>query len=188
MPLCHCLRFGTRVIAFPSGSILEPLARHSHELTVIDELDFLFGDNHEGGMADMLTAGGATSFDQHVARAIGGNHRFESLTLGVQTSAWGGNVQTRMSYRDGTMVTPDDDPLVLWLQGGPGGSSVGMGGFGELGPLRLDSRSGTNTSATARFHSMLILSFFIKRSCMIFSARKLSRRCTNVTDLQILAR
>ena len=106
----------SRSLAFPAGSILEPLARHSHELTVIDDLDFLFGDNHEGGMADMLTAGGATSFDQHVARAIGGNHRFESLTLGVQTSAWGGNVQTRMSYRDGTMVTPDDDPLSVWYR------------------------------------------------------------------------
>ncbi len=107
---------GDDSLAFPTGSIMEPLARHAHELTVIDDLDFLFGDNHEGGMADMLTVGGGTSFDQHVARALGGSHRFESLTLGVQTSAWGGNTQTRMSYRDGTMVTPDDDPLNVWYR------------------------------------------------------------------------
>ena len=103
-------------LSFPSGSIMEPLARHAADLTVIDDLDFLLGDNHEGGMADMLTAGGETSFDQHVARSLGSSHRFESLTLGVQTSAWGGNTQTRMSYRDGVMVTPDDDPLNVWYR------------------------------------------------------------------------
>jgi len=107
---------GDRGLSFPTGSILEPLTHHTHDLLVLDHLDFLFGDNHEGGMADMLTAGGNTSFDQHVARALGAHHRFECLTLGVQTSAWGGNVQTRMSYRDGAMVPPDDDPLSVWYR------------------------------------------------------------------------
>jgi len=107
-------RPGGPELSFPAGSILEPLAAHADDLLVLDGLDFLLGDNHEGGMADMLTAGGDTSFDQHVARALGAEHRFESLVLGVQTSAWGGNVQTRMSYRDGAMVTPDDDPLHVW--------------------------------------------------------------------------
>lgn len=29
-------------------------------------------------------------------------------------------------------------PLIIWLQGGPGGSSTGYGNFAELGPLDLD--------------------------------------------------
>lgn len=116
-------------MSVPAGSILEPLSAHASELLVLDELDFLLGDNHEGGMADMLTAGADTSFDQHVARALGGSHRFESLTLGVQTSAWGGSAQTRMSYRDGVMVTPDDDPLNVWSRL-----------FGEVDDPNLDLR------------------------------------------------
>ena len=43
---------------------------------------------------------------------------------------------------------PSSDPLVLWLQGGPGSSGIGMGSFGELGPLRLDSRSVDGLNAT----------------------------------------
>ncbi|CAE7563263.1 SCPL27 [Symbiodinium sp. CCMP2456] len=35
---------------------------------------------------------------------------------------------------------PEEDPLILWLQGGPGGSSL-FGGFVEMGPLKLDDRS-----------------------------------------------
>jgi len=35
---------------------------------------------------------------------------------------------------------PNKDPVILWLQGGPGGSSLG-GGFYEMGPFRLDDRS-----------------------------------------------
>uniref|UniRef100_A0A8B9HHP8 Carboxypeptidase n=1 Tax=Astyanax mexicanus TaxID=7994 RepID=A0A8B9HHP8_ASTMX len=31
-----------------------------------------------------------------------------------------------------------DLPLVMWLQGGPGGSSCGFGNFGEIGPLDTD--------------------------------------------------
>jgi hypothetical protein len=34
-----------------------------------------------------------------------------------------------------------DSPLVLWQQGGPGGSSVGIGYFNELGPFVLDNDS-----------------------------------------------
>ena len=29
-------------------------------------------------------------------------------------------------------------PLVMWLQGGPGGSSTGYGNFEEIGPLDLN--------------------------------------------------
>lgn len=103
-------------LEIPGGTILEPLSGHRDALLVVDNMDFLWGDNHEGGMADMLTAGGDTSLDQHVAASRGGAHRFSSLTLGVQTSAWGGSTQTRMSYRDGAHVTPDDDPLSVWAR------------------------------------------------------------------------
>ena len=37
-------------------------------------------------------------------------------------------------------------PIVLWLQGGPGGSSLG-GSFTEMGPLTLDGRSWLTASA-----------------------------------------
>lgn len=36
--------------------------------------------------------------------------------------------------------TPEADPIIMWIQGGPGGSSIG-GGWLEMGPLSLDSRS-----------------------------------------------
>jgi len=31
-----------------------------------------------------------------------------------------------------------DKPLIIWLQGGPGGSSTSYGNFVELGPLDID--------------------------------------------------
>ncbi|XP_020912709.1 retinoid-inducible serine carboxypeptidase, partial [Exaiptasia diaphana] len=36
-------------------------------------------------------------------------------------------------------------PLILWLQGGPGGSSTGFGNFGELGPLDVNLRPRNTT-------------------------------------------
>ena len=123
--------------SFGSGSILEPLAAHKDDLIVMDGLSFTGADNHEGGMAAMLTAQGETSIDQHLARAIGGDSRFSSLELGVQTSAWGGTTQTRMSYLDGGFVTPDDDPQNVWKRL-----------FGDVG----------DESQTARRQSVLDLS------------------------------
>jgi hypothetical protein len=105
---------------FAPGSILEPLAPVRRDLVVVDGVDYVGVSNHEGGMAAMLTggAGGATggaSIDQYVAAALGGSDRFPSLEIGVQTSAWGGSVQTRMSYRRaGEMVPPEDDPRALY--------------------------------------------------------------------------
>ncbi|HRE91579.1 MAG TPA: DUF1552 domain-containing protein [Myxococcota bacterium] len=103
---------------FAPGSILEPLRDRRHELLVVDGLHFHRADNHEGGMAAMLTNGGGldsptsgASLDQVIASRIGASSRFASLELGVQTSLWGGGAQTRMSYsRAGSWLTPDDDP------------------------------------------------------------------------------
>ena len=103
---------------FAQGSILEPLTSIKEKLVLVDGLDFVGASNHEGGMAAMLTGGGGAStesrgrsVDQYVADAIGGQTRFRSLELGVATSAWGGSVQTRMSYRGpDERVPPDDDP------------------------------------------------------------------------------
>lgn len=103
---------------FAPGSILEPLRSHRERLLVVDGLHFHRADNHEGGMAAMLTNGGGldsptagASLDQVIATRIGANSRFASLELGVQTSIWGGGAQTRMSYaRAGSWLTPDDDP------------------------------------------------------------------------------
>lgn len=100
--------------SFRSGSILEPLQGLESDLLVLDGMDFCTGDNHEGGMAAMLTAGGNTSIDQVIADAIGGGTRFSSLELGALTSAWGGSTQTRMCYRDGSFITPDDNPTNVW--------------------------------------------------------------------------
>ena len=101
---------GEHSFSFDAGTVLEPLAPHRDDLLILDGMDFAAGTNHEGGMSAMLTANGGTSVDQIIADHIGTTTRFSSLELGVQTSAWGGSNQTRMCYRDGSFVTPDDDP------------------------------------------------------------------------------
>jgi hypothetical protein len=120
--------------SFPAGSVLEPLAAHKGEIIVCDGIDFHGVDNHEAGMANMLTGGGGASttsagmsVDQYIASKIGQDDKFQSLDLGVQTSAWGGNTQTRMSYLGpGTFVPPDDSPKSVFkrmfgdISGDPG--------------------------------------------------------------------
>lgn len=104
--------------SFPAGSILEPLAARKADLILCDGIDYHGVENHEAGMAAMLTGAGSgasttggMSVDQWIASKIGQNDRFSSLELGVQTSAWGGNVQTRMCYAGpGQYVPPDDSP------------------------------------------------------------------------------
>ena len=108
--------------SFPAGSILEPLKDIQKDVIVCSGIDFVGVSNHEGGMAAMLTGGGTVgsssggmSIDQYVAGQIGSKDRFASIELGVQTSAWGGGVQTRMSYAGpGQFVPPDDDPLSVY--------------------------------------------------------------------------
>ncbi len=100
------------------GSILEPLARHNSQLLILDGIDFAGVSNHEAGMAAMLTgvvsgqgATGGMSVDQFVARQLGSTTRFQSLEFGVQTSAWGAQRQTRISYSaPGVFVSPEDSP------------------------------------------------------------------------------
>jgi uncharacterized membrane protein YgcG len=121
---------------FKPGSILEPLGARKSDVIICDGIDYVGVANHEQGMANMLTGGGGASsltagmsLDQFVASKIGGSSRFASLELGVQTSAWGGNVQTRMSYGGpGVFVPPDDSPKSVFdrLFGGAVGGSMGM--------------------------------------------------------------
>ena len=106
------------------GSILEPLAAHQGQLAILDGIDFYGTSNHEGGMSHMLTGGGSVadvgggaSVDQFVAKQIGTGLPFPSLELGVQTSAWGGNVQTRMCYTaPGAYAPPEDDPAKVYTR------------------------------------------------------------------------
>jgi hypothetical protein len=102
---------GESDFSFPVGSVMESLTPHRDQLLVLSDMDFSTGNNHEGGMAAMLTAGGSTSIDQLISDHIGGESRFASLELGAQTSLWGGTTQTRMCYRDGNFVGPDDSPF-----------------------------------------------------------------------------
>lgn len=109
---------GERDFSFPDGSVMQALTPLRDRLVVVDGLDFYTGTNHEGGMAAMLTNGGGAgtetrgmSVDQFVASRIGADDRFPSLEFGVLTDPWGGQVQTRMSYRGaGELVHPDADP------------------------------------------------------------------------------
>ncbi|CAG9858687.1 unnamed protein product [Phyllotreta striolata] len=43
-----------------------------------------------------------------------------------------------LHYTTANVTKYTDRPLIIWLQGGPGGSSTGYGNFVELGPLDLD--------------------------------------------------
>ncbi len=113
--------------AFPAGSILEPLAARKSDLLILDGLNFerVRGGSHEGGMEHMLTGGGAPSVDQFIAKQLNTMTPFPSIELGVQTSAWGAGVQTRMSYDDKHgYVHPDDDPVAVFRRLFGGGSAA----------------------------------------------------------------
>ncbi|MFO0589478.1 MAG: DUF1552 domain-containing protein [Polyangiaceae bacterium] len=122
---------------FPQGSILEPLQKHQSRVLVCDGIDYKSVDNHEAGMAAMLTGGGdaasstgGMSIDQYVAAKIGQTTKFSSLEFGVQTSAWGGNVQTRMSYLGpGVYAPPDDSPKSVYKR---------MFGDANADPMAMD--------------------------------------------------
>ncbi|HKP60848.1 MAG TPA: DUF1552 domain-containing protein [Polyangiales bacterium] len=128
--------------SFPAGSILEPLAARKSGLLILDGLNFerVRGGSHEGGMEHMLTGGGAPSVDQFIASKLNAMTPFPSLELGVQTSAWGASVQTRMSYNDKhSYVHPDDDPASVYrrLFGGGAAADSGSGPSPEQRALDL---------------------------------------------------
>jgi hypothetical protein len=116
---------GETDFSFAAGSILEPLAAHRDSLIILDGLDFVGtrGGSHEGGMEHALTGGGGPSLDQFMASQLGMATAFPSIELGVQTSAWGASIQTRLSYNDKHQyVHPEDDPSAAYrrLFGGAG--------------------------------------------------------------------
>jgi hypothetical protein len=118
--------------SFPAGSILEPLAAHREGLIILDGLDFVGtrGGSHEGGMEHALTGGGGPSLDQFMASQLGMATAFPSIELGVQTSAWGASIQTRLSYNDKhQFVHPEDDPNAAYrrLFGGAGPAAQSTG-------------------------------------------------------------
>jgi hypothetical protein len=106
--------------SFLADQSLAPLTAHKQDLIILDGLNFVTGNNHEGGMAAMLTNGtGAStngmSIDQVVANHIGGQSRFKSLEFGVLTDPWGASIQTRMSYSGpGQLVHPNADPRSMY--------------------------------------------------------------------------
>ncbi|MGC6418019.1 MAG: DUF1552 domain-containing protein [Bradymonadia bacterium] len=105
---------------FPENGFLAPLNDYRDDLLVLEGIDFLTGNNHEGGMAAMLTNGqgpvtNGRSVDQVIASHIGGQDRFSSMELGVLTDPWGASIQTRMSYSaPGQYVHPDADPRSVY--------------------------------------------------------------------------
>ncbi|XP_060067140.1 retinoid-inducible serine carboxypeptidase-like [Ylistrum balloti] len=75
-----------------------------------------------------------------------------SLSCGQQTSQYWAYVDVRekahMFYW--LYESPATDaPLIMWLQGGPGGSSTGFGNFEELGPLDIDLKPRNTTWLSA---------------------------------------
>jgi hypothetical protein len=126
--------------SFPPGSILEPLTAHKQDLIILDGLNFVGarGGSHEGGMEHALTGGGAPSLDQFMAGKLGMATPFPSIELGVQTSAWGASIQTRMSYNDQhQFVHPEDDPSAAYrrLFGAAGGPAA-MSGSSSFDPQK----------------------------------------------------
>ena len=107
---------------FSENGFLTPLTEYRDDLLLLDGVNFLTGNNHEGGMSAMLTNGngpesisGGMSIDQFIAARIGQESRFPSLELGVLTDPWGASIQTRMSYRSaGDFVHPDADPRSVY--------------------------------------------------------------------------
>lgn len=96
------------------GSVFDPLRGTERWLLPLTSIQLDPAGEGHAGMASMLTAGSGTSIDQIVADAIGQDCRFRSLELGVETSTEPGTTTTRMVYRAGSFLAPDDDPRSVY--------------------------------------------------------------------------
>ncbi|MAA80381.1 MAG: Tat (twin-arginine translocation) pathway signal sequence domain protein [Deltaproteobacteria bacterium] len=113
-----------RNFQFASGTTWEPLQSIKDDLIFIKGLNFYNIDNHEPGMRAMLTNCGSlstsslSSIDQvvadHLSTTSDNLSLRRSLELGVFADKEGGNSQTRMAYRNGQMVTPNDNPNAIF--------------------------------------------------------------------------
>jgi hypothetical protein len=81
--------------------------------------------------------------DQFIAQQLNAMTPFPSIELGVQTSAWGAGIQTRMSYNDKhAFVHPDDDPVSVYRRLFGGGPAAGSGDGPTPDQRALDLVSG----------------------------------------------
>ncbi|GFQ01188.1 serine carboxypeptidase-like 45 [Phtheirospermum japonicum] len=83
------------------------------------------------------------------------DNRFSSITIAIDTTSLPiRNEKCLFYYFVEAEIDPTSKPLVLWLNGGPGCSSLGVGAFSENGPFRpstnnvlLKNRFSWNTEA-----------------------------------------
>nr|WGC54933.1 P-(S)-hydroxymandelonitrile lyase [Echinochloa crus-galli var. zelayensis] len=114
----HCPPWLLLLLAVAAGLLLLPLARGSPEHQqeqLADRILGLPGQPNDGVAFDMY--GGYVTVDEHAGRAL------YYFFLGADRRA----------------ADPDTAPLVLWLNGGPGCSSVGYGALEELGAFRVNT-------------------------------------------------
>jgi hypothetical protein len=166
---------------FPAGSILEPLAAHRESLIILDGLDFVGtrGGSHEGGMEHALTGGGDASLDQFMASQLGMATAFPSIELGVQTSAWGASIQTRLSYNDKhQFVHPEDDPIAAYRRLF-GGAAAAPATNGQTGAPSFDPRKSVLDVVRAELNTLkkqLGTEEQIKLDAHLESLRQIERR------------
>lgn len=105
--------------------ILEPLARHRQDFTVISGLKLTHSGGHRGDRTFLTGTNthesGAKlriSCDQELAQAIGRATRYQSLSLGIRRGTGFGNAQdnTLSWSRSGTPIPAENRPHVLFDQ------------------------------------------------------------------------
>lgn len=72
-------------------------------------------------------------------------------------------------------------PLVMWLQGGPGGSSTGFGNFEELGPLTVDLKP-RNTTWLRAANVLFVDNPVGAGYSYVMDVRALTTNITGITD------
>ncbi|XP_072298510.1 retinoid-inducible serine carboxypeptidase [Eucyclogobius newberryi] len=86
----------------------------------------------------------ATLFTKGLPSPLQGTESWSYVTVrdGAHMFWW-------LYYADSSSAHYRDLPLVMWLQGGPGGSGTGFGNFGEIGPLDGDLKPRDTTWVTS---------------------------------------